>query len=438
MAFCISPQAEQALALLQKAGYEAWVVGGCVRDQLMGLVPKDYDITTSARPEETQQVFRAFPVVETGLAHGTVTVMIEGEPLEITTYRVDGSYSDARHPDKVTFTASLQEDAARRDFTMNAMAYSPTHGLRDYFDGQADIDAKRIRCVGEPDKRFQEDALRILRALRFASVLGFQLEEKTEAAARRNAPLLTQVSAERLFTELGQLLCGAGAGTILTTYPDILGQVIPEVLPMVKYDQRNIHHCYDLLTHTAVAVDHVPQVLPLRLAMLLHDIGKPLCFTLGEDGQGHFRGHARKSVELTHTILTRLHAPNQLREQVETLVKYHDVWIEPEPKPAARWLRRLGPEQLLSLLLVQRGDTAALAPWCSERRLLLDALEEVVEALLAKAPCFQTRDLAVDGHDLMAQGYEGKEIGQRLDALLEAVLAGQVPNERQALLDFPR
>ena len=284
----LSPGAAKALALLQAAGYEAWIVGGCVRDALLGLPPKDYDLTPSALPEETQRVFAAYPRIETGLRHGTVTVLLEGEPLEITTYRVDGVYSDARHPDGVTFTRSLRQDAARRDFTINAMAYAPGQGLQDFFGGQADLAQGTIRAVGRAETRFHEDALRILRALRFASVLDFTLEGETARAARACAPLLAAVSAERVSGELGKLLCGKAAGRVLRDYPDVLGVVLPEILPMVGLDHRNPHHCYDVWTHTAVAVDHVPPELPLRLAMLFHDIGKPDTFSLGEDGQGHF------------------------------------------------------------------------------------------------------------------------------------------------------
>ena len=331
----LSPGAAKALALLLAAGYEAWIVGGCVRDALLGLPPKDYDLTTSALPEETQRVFAAYPRIETGLRHGTVTVLLEGEPLEITTYRVDGAYSDARHPDGVTFTRSLRQDAARRDFTINAMAYAPGQGLQDFFGGQADLAQGTIRAVGRAETRFHEDALRILRALRFASVLDFTLEAETHQAALACAPLLAAISPERVFSELGKLLCGKAAGRVLRTYPQVLGAVVPEILPMVGFDQRNAHHCYDVWTHTAVAVDHVPPELPLRLAMLFHDIGKPDTFSLGEDGQGHFYGHARRSVEQAEAILTRLRAPRQVRETVLLLVRYHDAVLEESPSGSA-------------------------------------------------------------------------------------------------------
>lgn len=432
MTFPISPQAACALDLLRAAGHEAWIVGGCVRDYLLGLTPKDFDITTSALPEETKAVFAEFHVIETGIRHGTVTVVLDGEPLEITTYRVDGGYTDARHPDGVTFTRSLREDAARRDFTMNAMAYAPGEGLRDFFGGQADVKAGVIRAVGDPNLRFQEDALRILRAIRFASVLGFSLEPETEQAARTYASLLQKVSAERVAQELSKLLCGKNAGRILTTYPDILGQVIPELLPMVGFDQRNIHHCHDLLTHTAVAVDHVPPVLHLRLAMLLHDIGKPGTFSLGEDGQGHFYGHAKESLRMAGEILCRLRYPKAVIEKAETLIRYHDSALEAER--IRRWLNRLGEETFFDLLEVKRADTAALAPAFCTRMETFDRLEQSAKEILSEAPCLQIRDLAVNGHDLMALGYSGKAIGSVQRHLLDQILEGTLSNKKAEIL----
>ena len=430
----LSPGAAKALALLQAAGYEAWIVGGCVRDALLGLPPKDYDLTTSALPEETQRVFAAYPRIETGLRHGTVTVLLEGEPLEITTYRVDGAYSDARHPDGVTFTRSLRQDAARRDFTINAMAYAPGQGLQDFFGGQADLARGILRAVGAAEKRFREDALRILRALRFASVLDFTLEGETARAARACAPLLAAVSAERVSGELGKLLCGKAAGRVLRDYPDVLGVVLPEILPMVGLDHRNPHHCYDVWTHTTVAVDHVPPELPLRLAMLLHDIGKPDTFSLGEDGQGHFYGHPRRSVELAEGILSRLRFPRRTRERVLTLVRYHDAVLEESPQRVRRWLNKLGPEVFFDLLAIQGGDAAAQAPAYCTRLDHLRRLETLARQVLDQAPCLTVRDLAVGGEDLLALGYRGPAIGRALRALLDQVLSETVSNEKNALL----
>ena len=432
--FPMLPQAAQAIQQLQEAGYEAWIVGGCVRDFLLGRTPTDYDLTTSALPQETETVFAGEKLIETGLRHGTVTVVLDGVPLEITTYRVDGGYTDARHPDGVTFTRSLREDAARRDFTINAMAYAPGAGLQDFFGGREDLSAGVIRAVGEPDRRFQEDALRILRAIRFASVLGFELDPGTDAAARRNAHLLTKISVERVFVELGKLLCAPGAGNILLAYPDILGVVFPELTPMVGFEQHNVHHCYDVYTHTAVAVDHVPPELKLRLAMLFHDIGKPATFSMGEDGQGHFYGHPKVSAALAEQILVRLRAPKRLREAVVRLVRVHDWPLSTEPRLIRRRLQQLGEEGFFDLLRVQKGDTAACFLSDCTREDDRNEVEDAAKAILVAKPCLTVRDLAVSGRDIMALGYCGPGVGAALRGLLERVIAGEIPNEKTALL----
>lgn len=430
----LSSQAEQALRILQEAGHEAWIVGGCVRDFLLGRTPEDYDLCTSALPEEIEAAFAAYRTIATGRKHGTVTVVLDHVPLEITTYRVETGYSDARHPDQVTFTRSLREDAARRDFTVNAMAYAPGKGLQDFYGGQEDLKKGLLRCVGEADRRFREDALRILRALRFSATLGFSIEKETAAAARRQGTLLKTLSAERVSGELGRLLCGREAGTVLLEYPDLLGEVLPELRPMVGFDQRNYHHCYDVLTHTAIAVDHTPPQLELRLAALLHDCGKPDCFSLGEDGQGHFYGHAHRSVELADAALSRLRFPNKTRERVVRLIRYHDTPVE--EKFLRRWLNRLGEEDFFALLELQRADTLALAPAYRGRTEGLARLAEQARELLREQPCLTLRDLAVNGQDLLALGLEGRAIGAALDRLLEAVLTGSLPNERGALLEY--
>lgn len=434
--FLLPPPVLAALERLWAAGFEAWIVGGCVRDLLLGRTPTDYDLTTSARPEQTKAVFAGERVLETGIRHGTVTVLGEGMPLEITTYRVDGGYSDARHPDGVTFSASLREDAARRDLTINAMAYAPGRGIQDFFGGREDLARGLIRAVGDPRRRFQEDALRVLRSLRFASVLSFAIEEETAAAARQEAGGLRQLSAERVFQELSKLLCGPAVGPVLLAYPDILGQVLPELRPMVGFDQRSRHHCYDLYTHTAVAVAHVAPRLPLRLAMLLHDVGKPETFSLGQDGQGHFYSHAKRSAALAEEILARLRAPKKLREEVVTLVRLHDAPVEPEG--IRRWLNKLGPEGFFDLLEVQRGDAAGQGPAYCTRISRTDALERQARALLARQPCLTLRELAVDGRDLLALGYRGPALGAALQRLLAQVLAGALPNEKGGLLQWLR
>lgn len=434
--FLLPPPVLAALERLWAAGFEAWIVGGCVRDLLLGRTPTDYDLTTSARPEQTKAVFAGERVLETGIRHGTVTVLGEGMPLEITTYRVDGGYSDARHPDGVTFSASLREDAARRDFTINAMAYAPGRGIQDFFGGREDLARGLIRAVGDPRRRFQEDALRVLRGLRFASVLSFSLEEETADAARRQAKGLGQLSAERVFQELSKLLCGPAVGPVLLAYPDILGQVIPELRPMVGFDQRSRYHCYDVYTHTAVAVAYVPPRLPLRLAMLLHDVGKPETFSLGEDGQGHFYGHAKRSAALAEEILVRLRTPKKLREEVVTLVRLHDAPVAPEG--LRRWLNKLGPDGLFDLLALQGGDAAGQDSAYCTRIWQAEDLARQVRDLLDQQPCLTLRDLAVDGRDLLALGYRGPALGAALQKLLDQVLAGALPNEKGGLLQWLR
>ncbi len=303
----IPPHAERILTLLNQAGYKAYVVGGCVRDALLSKTPKDWDICTSALPDEMERVFQGFRVVETGLKHGTLTVVLDGIPYEITTFRVDGAYTDHRHPDGVTFVTDVREDLARRDFTVNAMAYHPAEGLIDAFGGQEDLRRGVIRCVGQPEERFREDALRILRALRFASVYGFTIDEETAKAAHELKETLSLVAAERIRAELGKLLCGQGCGNILRAYRDILGQILPQLVPMFDFPQCTPHHRFDVWEHTVRSVENVPATEVLRFTMLLHDAGKPATFTRDEDGVGHFCGHAACSEKIAEAVMTVKH-----------------------------------------------------------------------------------------------------------------------------------
>ena len=427
-----------ALSRLEDAGFAAYAVGGCVRDKLMGREPQDYDVTTAARPEQTAAVFASERVIETGLQHGTVTVLLRGQPLEITTFRVDGPYSDARHPDAVRFTPSLREDLARRDFTMNALAYSPRRGLIDPFGGADDIRNRLIRCVGDPDTRFREDALRILRCVRFAAALGFDIDPATAEKARENRALLSRVSAERVAQELKKLVCGPFVRRVVLTETDILGVVLPELLPMRGFDQRNKHHIYDILEHCAAACEAIAPEPVLRLAALLHDVGKPDCFFTDEAGVGHFYGHAERGAELADAILERLRFDRESREEIVALVRRHDLRIEPERRAVLRCLRRFGPDFFFRLLALKRADALAHAPGpkTDERLARYDALEALARATLSEAACFSLRSLAVNGHDLLAAGLSGPAVGQALDALLDAVIDGRVPNEKDALLAF--
>lgn len=425
------------LSALEAAGHEAWCVGGCVRDTLLGRTPEDWDVTTDALPEETMALFgpHAFP---TGLRHGTVTVRSGHKSVEVTTYRVDGAYHDHRRPDEVTFTRSLEEDLRRRDFTVNAMALSLGGELRDPFGGQADLKAGVLRCVGEPDRRFDEDALRILRGLRFAAVLGFAIDPATAAGIHQNRELLRDIAAERIQAELFKLLCGEAAAEVLREYPDVVGVFWPEVLPMVGFDQRNFHHCYDVWEHTLHAVAAVPGDPVLRCVMLLHDIGKPNCFTVDEKGLGHFYGHPAISRDLADGMLRRLKCGNELRETIVRLVEWHDRNIPRTDKAIRKALRALGEQDLRRLILVKRADNLAQAPRFWDRQAEIDKAEEILDRLLAEDACFSLKQMAVKGKDLTAMGLSGPAVGRTLNVLLERVVDGELPNEREALLEAVR
>lgn len=429
-----------ALTALEEAGYEAYLVGGCVRDLLRGKEPNDYDLTTNALPEAVAKVFSHCRVIETGIRHGTVTVLLSGMSLEITTYRVDGSYSDGRHPDQVTFTPQLTEDLARRDFTVNAMACDRFGRICDPFGGQADLAAGILRCVGEPSRRFAEDALRILRALRFSAVLGYTIHPRTAEAAEALASTLSVVSAERVFAEMTKLLCGSHVREVLCRYPRILGVWIPELLPCVGLDQENPHHCYDLLTHTAVAVEQVPAEPILRWAAFLHDFGKAATKTWDAQGVGHYYGHAEQSALYADAILRRLKTDTATRERVVLLIRHHDAPIENTEAILRRRLSRLGEEAFFQLLALKQGDNLAQAPEYRTRIQMLGELEVAARALLqAENSCFTLRELAVTGKELLAMGVpQGKELGALLHRLLEAVLDGTLVNEKEPLLAAAR
>lgn len=435
--FELPEQVSFALNELTNAGFEAYIVGGSVRDALMGEVPCDYDITTSATPEETKAVFLKEKVIETGLKHGTVTVIIKGMPLEITTFRIDADYSDNRHPDKVQFTRTLKEDLARRDFTVNALAFSEKTGLVDCFSGKTDLENKIIRCVGDADKRFNEDALRIMRALRFSAVLGFEIEKETKKAIHKNKELLKKVSSERIAAELLKLICGKDAKNIILNYAEVLCVVLPEISDMIGFDQRNPHHIYDVLTHSAVAVENIPPLPHLRLAALLHDCGKPATFTVDDAGVGHFYGHAEISHIKAEAALNRLKLDNATKNRVLTLIKYHDVQILPTEKSVKRALNKLSPEVFFDLLELKKADNLAQSPEYRERLAICNELKNQAEKILSQKQCFSLKDLAVNGSDLINLGFKpGKRLGDALDGLLNAVIEDEVKNEKAALTEY--
>lgn len=421
------------LKTLEMEGYEAWCVGGCVRDSLLGRCPGDWDVTTNALPEETMAVFgkRAMP---TGLRHGTVSVRTEGGAVEVTTYRVDGGYSDHRRPDSVTFTSSLEEDLRRRDFTVNAMAVDRHGELRDPFGGRADLERRCLRCVGEADRRFGEDALRILRGLRFGAVLGFTIEKETAAGIHRNRELLGGIAAERIQVEFFKLLAGEACVPVLREYVDVVGVFWPEVLPMVGFDQKNYHHCYDVWEHTLHAVEAAENNALVRCAVLLHDVGKPASFTVDGAGVGHFYGHSAKSRELADEMLRRLKCGNDFRETVLRLIEWHDRAVLPTEKSVGRALRLLGEENLRRLLQVKRADNLGQAPEFWTRQEEIDKVEAVLDRLVEQQACFSLKQLAVNGRDLLAMGLQGPVVGRVLDQLLDCVVDGQLPNEKETLL----
>jgi tRNA nucleotidyltransferase (CCA-adding enzyme) len=433
--------AEELIRRLEGAGHQAWAVGGCVRDSLLGLAPQDWDICTSALPAEMEKAFDGLRIIPTGLRHGTLTVFpSEGDSCEVTTFRVDGPYSDHRRPDRVEFVSSLEADLRRRDFTVNAMAWNPARGLADPMGGRDDLAAGILRCVGEPGKRFREDALRILRGVRFAAWYGLVPHPDTAAAIHREKDLLLSVARERIFAEISRLLCAPGdrLEPVLREFWDVLA-VLPglECLgPMAGYDQGNPHHNLDLRDHTLRAVASVPPRLPLRLAALLHDAGKPLCRTVDEAGISHYYGHAKESARLAEEALWALRSSGTLRKKVTQLVELHDLWLPPTPAVARRWLGRLGEEQLRDLLALERGDTLAHAPEDQASRLArLAEWEALAEETAAERQCVSLRDLAVNGKDLMELGFApGPALGKALASLLEGVVEGRLANEKAALL----
>lgn len=494
-------QGRLVLQRLEGAGFEAWLVGGCVREALRAelgqtgepdaacapdaagpLPATDIDITTNAPPEETCRLFSDLQVIETGLKHGTVTVLLPVEealvgsgdepariPIEITTYRVDGTYSDGRHPDQVRFVTSLTEDLRRRDFTVNAMAMDQRGQIADPFGGQADLKAGIIRAVGDPEARFQEDGLRILRALRFASVLDYEIEPETEAALGRCAQLLKGISAERIFAELKKMVCGKAAGRVVRRYFDILTVVLPEMAPMKDFRQHNPYHKYDVLEHCVRAMEAVRLVPPapngetgpagpalesvahapakepapeycMKLAALLHDIGKPQTYTVDEDGIGHFYGHPQAGAKIVRQIMGNLKADRFTSDRMDTLIRYHDLVFQEDDRLLKRWMNRYGPQVLLEILEIKRADNIATGNVTQELLDKFDRIGQRIRSILAETArgdgCFAIRDLAVNGRDLIEAGFlEGPEIGRILQTLLDQVIDGSCKNEREALLE---
>ena len=431
---------EAVLELLKKlndSGYDAYIVGGCVRDLVMDIKPHDYDITTSATPEEVHEVLRDYYIIDTGIKHGTVTVMYDGEPYEITTFRADSpTYSDHRHPDTVTYSKTVEEDLIRRDFTVNAMAYSPATGLVDLHGGLEDISNKIIRCVGNPDTRFNEDALRILRCIRFAGKLHFTIEQATEEALFRQAPLLDYISSERIMSEFSQILLCDDIENILMKYRDIFTQFIPELKDLFDYDQHSRYHLYDLWTHTCMVTAGVRPYLPLRFAALLHDIGKPECKTVSEDGYWHYHGHNMASADKARIILKRLTAPNNLIQEVIPLIENHDRRLFTD-KSIRKTYNIMGSRESMDNLvelMKADNDTKNLETLSFYNDEYYEHIKVVLDA--EDTQLLTVHDLAINGDDLTSRGLTGKDIGKALQKALNGVLEGLVDNDKQELLKF--
>ena len=455
-------EADKLIEMLEAAGYEAYYVGGCVRDLLLGETDAkaagpaaDFDVTTSATPDEMKEVFAGLRYFETGIRHGTLTVLTPDDarmPIEITTFRTEGEYTDNRHPDEVRFVRNLEEDLARRDFTINAMAMDIHGEVIDIYGGRDDLKAGLIRAVGDPDRRFQEDALRILRALRFAAVLdkdgaAFTIEPDTEAAMFRNKELLRNISVERIFVELKKLVTGSHAGDVVRKYVDIISVFIPELLPMKGFKQHNPYHKYDVLEHCIRAMEVAEsagfvEMYQMKLAALLHDVGKPQTFFIGDDGVGHMYGHAAVGEGMVRDILNRLKADNETKTCVCTLVKYHDLVFQEDRRLLKKWMNKYTPEMLLEILHIKRADNLATGNMSEELAQKFDRIETEIHAILEEEQCFSLKDLAIDGGDLMTiAGAEGKSnspgggkwIGETLQTLLDEVIDGTLPNEKEAL-----
>ena len=434
----IPEKAKCIIRTITEAGFEAYVVGGCVRDSILGREPGDWDITTSARPEQVKELFKR--TIDTGIAHGTVTVMMEKEGFEVTTYRIDGKYEDSRHPKEVTFTPNLVEDLKRRDFTINAMAYNEQDGIIDIFGGLTDIESKVIRCVGDARERFSEDALRMMRAVRFAAQLGYTIEDKTKEAITALAPNLNNISAERIQVELTKLLISPNPDTLRMAYElGITRVILPEFDKAMETPQNHPHHMYNVGEHTLHSLLEVEPRKVLRLAMLLHDIGKPDTRTVDEKGVDHFRGHESVSEEMAHAILKRLRFDNDTISYVTRLVRFHDYGnhLKPDMRMVRRAVNKIGEDIFPMLLAVKRADVLSQSSYRREEKLdNLDKWQQLYEEIQQKNQCVSLKTLAITGNDLITLGMKpGKTLGTTLQMLLEQVLENPELNTREQLLE---
>ena len=421
---------------IQAAGFEAYAVGGCVRDSILGRIPDDWDITTSANPQEIKKIFKR--TIDTGIQHGTVTVMMDKEGFEVTTYRIDGEYEDSRHPKEVTFTSNLREDLRRRDFTINAMAYNEEVGLIDIFGGISDIEKKTIRCVGDARERFTEDALRMMRAVRFSAQLGYSIEEGTKKAIKELAPNLKNISAERIQVELVKLVVSNNPDYLKVAYETgITAQVLPEFDLCMETDQNNPHHKYSVGEHILHSMKHIEADKVLRLSMLFHDMGKPKAKTEDEQGIHHFHGHNEISENIAEEVLKRLRFDNDTLYKVRSLVFFHDYHPNLTDKSVRKFVTKIGKELVPFYLLVQRADVLAQSEYKREDKLAkIDEVSRIFDGIIERGECLSLKDLAVNGKDLIALGMKpGKEIGETLEHFLQMVIANPSLNEKEILLN---
>lgn len=429
---------DEILERLENCGYEAYTVGGCVRDAIMGRSAHDTDITTNAVPEQVMEAFSGYKVIPTGLKHGTVTILKNGVPYEITTYRIDGEYKDSRRPESVEFTASLTEDLARRDFTMNAIAMDRHGNIADPFCGQADIENKIIRCVGDPEQRFTEDALRIIRAVRFASQLGFTIEEKTAEAVHSMRARLKNISAERIRSELDKLLCGKNCIDVLLEYSDIITTIIPEFEPSIGFDQHSPYHKYNVWEHTVRAIGSAPaDNVKLRTALLFHDIAKPACATFDENGRGHFKKHALVGAEMTQKIMKDMKYDGDTMSYAVMLIARHSKKIF-DRIAVKKMMADIGDNLFFELMEMKKCDNLAKNDFVLDENELFDRLMDEGRSIIENNECRGLRHLAVNGKDMTELGLKGREVGDALNELLVLVLEEKLHNIKDDLLNYAK
>lgn len=434
MEIFIPSYARTALNILRQSGFEGYIVGGCVRDSLLGKKPHDYDVCTDCPPEKMTELFKDFKTFATGLKHGTLTVIIEKNPVEITCYRSDGEYISHRKPAQVKFETSLEEDLKRRDFTVNALAYSPEEGLVDLFGGREDLKNGVLRCVGEAEKRFDEDALRILRGIRFSSCLGFRIEEKTSAAILKQRELLKSISAERIAEELKKLLCGKDIRRVLSDYRDVIAVAIPELIPCFGFKQNNPHHFLDVYGHICLSVENVRPDWVMRLTMLLHDIAKPDMHKVDDKGISHFKKHQFAGAEKAKEILRRLKIDNSSSGRIYDLIWEHDNRIPATRKSVRRFIAQHDFDFVMDYLEVRRADTYAQSDYKRQEKLAeLDEIGRLAIDIKESQECIGLHDLAINGNDVTAMGYKGKDIGLALEFALNGVLEEKAANEKEEL-----